>query len=467
MKRIVLSVVSLFCFIQFVFAVSVTVYNDDLALVRDVKDVVLTKGEQKVEIDDVSSKIDPTSVLPKFLSDADKIEVYEQNFDFDLVNTNKLLQQYIGSNIEIEKQLPNSSKDKITAKLLAVIGGIVVQSNDKIILNPQGEISLPKLPEGVRLKPTLSWLINSKVSGKKQLEITYQTAGLSWISDYIVVLDKNDKNLDINAWVTINNLSGTSYKDANLKLIAGDVNKVQENIGARGLFMAKAASFDAANEASFQEKSFFEYHMYELGRKTTLKSDEKKQIEFASSQSVPFDKKYVYDGTGMSNFSFNKYSRSAKDFWQQTNKKVNVKIEFKNDKSSNLGIPLPKGKMRVYKNDGKNIEFIGEDFIDHTPENELISLNLGDAFDITGDRAQTEFETGDKYSQETISITVKNSKDSDADVEVIEPLCRWSNWKILSASDKYTKKDSQTVFFKVKVPAKGEKNITYTVKYKW
>ncbi|MFA7674507.1 MAG: DUF4139 domain-containing protein [Endomicrobiia bacterium] len=466
MRKVFLSMLLICLFVQFVFAVSITVYNDDLALVRDIKDVILYKGEQKIEIDDVSSKIDPTSVLPKFLSDADKIDIYEQNFDFDLVNTNKLLQQYIGSNIEIEKQLPNSSKEKIAAKLLAVNGGIVVQSNDKIILNPEGEISLPKLPEGVRLKPTLSWLVNSKIIGKRQLEVTYQTSGLSWMSDYIVILDKDDKNLDINAWVTINNLSGTTYKDANLKLIAGDVNIVKNNIGPKRLLMAKSGSFDSANE-SFQEKSFFEYHMYELGRKTTIKSDEKKQIEFASAQLIPINKKYTYNGSQMDNFSFSKYSKTTKDFWQQSNKKVSIDIEFKNDKSSNLGIPLPKGKMRVYKNDGQSIEFVGEDTIDHTPENEIISLNLGNVFDVVGDRTQTEFILGDKSAQETFSISLRNSKDEEIEVEVIEPLYRWSTWRILSTTDKYIKKDSQNIVFKVKVPAKGEKNITYTVKYKW
>lgn len=466
MKKFFLSMLSICLFVQCVFAISITVYNDDLALVRDIKDIVLYKGEQKIEVDDVSSKIDPTSVLPKFLSDADNIDIYEQNFDFDLVNTNKLLQQYIGSNIEIEKQLPNSSKEKIAAKLLAVNGGIVIQSNDKIILNPEGEISLPKLPDGVRLKPTLSWLVNSKITGKRQLEITYQTSGLSWMADYIVILDKNDKNLDINAWVTINNLSGTTYKDANLKLIAGDVNIVKNDIEPRRMFMAKAASFDSGNE-SFQEKSFFEYHMYELGRKTTLKNDEKKQIEFTSAQLVPVNKKYTYNGSQMNNFTFSKYSKTTKDLWQQVNKKVNIDIEFKNDKSSNLGIPLPKGKMRVYKNDGQAIEFIGEDTIDHTPENEMINLNLGDVFDVVGDRIQTEFEVGDKTAQETFSITLKNSKDEEIEVEVVEPLYRWSSWKILSTTDKYIKKDSQTIIFKVKVPSKGEKNITYTVKYKW
>ncbi|MGE4385354.1 MAG: DUF4139 domain-containing protein [Endomicrobiaceae bacterium] len=464
MKIFFCSLVFVSFFVKFAFAVSVTVYNDDLALIRDVKEVVLSKGEQKIEFDDVSSKIDPASVLPKFLSDADKIQIYEQTFDFDLPNPNKLLQQCIGNNIEIEKY---SSKEKISAKLLAVNGGIVVQYNNKIILNPQGEISITELPEGIRLKPTLSWLVNSKISGKKQLEITYQTAGLSWVSDYIIVLDKNDNKMDVNAWFTVNNLSGTVYKDANLKLIAGDVNILRNNIGTRGVFMSKSASFDAANESSFKEKSFFEYHMYELGRKITLENDEKKQIQFASAQSVPVNKKYIYKGSMINNFVFNKYSRTTKDFWQQANKKVSANIEFKNNKSSNLGIPLPKGEMRVYKNDGGNIEFIGEDAIDHTPENELISLKLGDVFDVVGDRVQTEFETGDKYTKETFLITLKNSKNKEISAEVSEPLCRWSNWNILSSTDKYVKKDSQTIVFKVKVPAKGEKNITYTVKYKW
>ena len=445
MKKLFLTIL-LTCFVCSIsFAVSVTIYNNDLALIKDKHDVKLKKGIQKIEVDNVSTNIDPTSVLPKFSNNNDKIKINEQNFDYDLVNTNKLLQQYIGKDIEIEKD-SNSKKEVISGKLLAVNGGMVLQSKDKIILNPSGEVSLPKLPEGLRLKPTLSWVVDSQVEGNNNLEFTYQTSGISWNSDYVVVLSDDDSSLDINGWVTINNFSGATYDNANLKLVAGDVNVVREQsrkLYAKNMVMASVEG--AAVDESFEERSLFEYHMYDLSRKTTIKNNEKKQIQLITAQKVPAKKKYVYN------------SYNAID-------KVYAFLTFKNDKKSNLGLPLPKGKIRVYKNDGNSLEFVGEDKIDHTPENKDIDLKLGKVFDISVVRTQTDYR---KYSsaghQETNIIQLSNSKKEDIEIEVEENL--GLGWRILEMSDKYEKKNSQTIIFKVKVPANETYQLTYTVKY--
>lgn len=437
---------------SFIYAASVTIYNDNFALVKDTKDVSVKNGQQMIEIDEVSAKIDPTSVLPKFLSDSDKIAILEQNYDFDLVNSSKLLQKYIGKDITVERYLPNSQKEKISGKLLSVQGGTIIKTNnDKIVINPEGEISLPKMPEGLMLKPTLSWLINSKVSGKKKLELTYKTTGFSWVADYVAVLDKDDKKIDLNAWVTINNTSGATYKDAKLKLVAGDVNTVKEQRNTRVMLAKNAVMAEQAYDsaAGFQEQSFFEYHIYKLQRTANLKDNEKKQIEFTAAQNIPVEKKYTY--------------QSSK------NNKVEISLKFKNNKSSNLGLPLPKGKVRVFKSDGDSIEFVGEDMIDHTPENKDMRLTLGNAFDVTAEKKMTNSTRNNsaKQSEESYEIILKNAKDESVKVDVIETFYGWSNWKIVSNSQKFEKKDSNTAVFEVDIPAKSEKKVTYKVKYSW
>ena len=436
----------------FVYSAAVTIYNDNFALVRDTKEVDVKVGKQTIEVDDVSAKIDPTSVLPKFLSDANNITILEQNYDFDLVNSNKLLQKYIGKDITVERYLPNSQKEKISGKLLSVQGGTIIKTNnDKIVINPSGEISLPKMPDGLMLKPTLSWLINSKVAGKKKLELTYKITGFSWVADYVAVLDKDDKKVDLNAWVTINNTSGATYKDAKLKLVAGDVNTVKPATRATGVMLAKNAVMAEAayDEAGFQEQSFFEYHIYQLQRKADLKDNEKKQIEFTAAQNVPVEKKYTY--------------QSSK------NNKVEISLKFKNNKASNLGIPLPKGKVRVFKSDGDSIEFVGEDTIDHTPENKDMRLTLGNAFDVTAEKKMTSSSRNNssKQSEETYEIVLKNAKKEAVKVDVIETFYGWSNWKITSNSHKFENKDSSSVVFEIDVPAKSETKVTYKVKYTW
>ncbi len=301
------------------------------------------------------------------------------------------------------------------------------------------------------LKPTLSWLINSKVSGKKKLELTYKTTGFSWVADYVAVLDKDDKKIDLNAWVTINNTSGATYKDAKLKLVAGDVNTVKETRSSRVMLAKNAVAAEACYDeaAGFQEQSFFEYHIYKLQRKANLKDNEKKQIEFTAAQNIPVEKKYTYESS--------------------KNNKVEISLKFKNNKASNLGIPLPKGKVRVFKSDGDSIEFVGEDQIDHTPENKDMKLTIGNAFDVTAERKRTSSSSNNsaKQSEESYEITLKNAKAEAVKVDVIEKFYGWSNWKITSNSQKFEKKDSNTAVFEVDVPAKGEKKVTYKVKYSW
>lgn len=447
MKNIISVIFVLFIASQFLFAVSVTIYNNDLALVRDTKNVKLTKGVQNIEVDEVAAKIDPTSVLPKFLSNANKIKILEQNFDFDLVNTDKLLSKYIGENIEIERT-GEDKRGKLTGKLLAAYGGLVVQNENKIVLNPQGEISLSKLPEDLKLKPTLIWLVESETEGNSQIEISYQTGGISWNADYVLVTNEKDTSADITGWVTINNNAGATFKDAKLKLIAGDINRVSQNRYSQKRMMAPLMAEAAAVDSSFEEKSFFEYHMYELQRKSTLKDREIKQIEFISAKNIPVKKVFTYNA-------------------DIDPVKVKVTLDLKNSKENNLGIPLPKGRVRVSKYDSDSIEFIGEDSIDHTAKDAKLSINIGNAFDITGKKIQTNSKTEGKTSYQSFSINIKNSKNTSADVNVEETLNAWSNWEIKENSVPFVKKDNSTIEFSVNIPANTEKEIKYTVKYWW
>jgi hypothetical protein len=426
--------------------VAVTVYNNNRALVREVRNITLKKGVQTLEFDSVASNIDPTSVLPKFLNNS-SVKVLEQNFDYDLVNTNKLFTKYIGENIEVERT-GTDKRAKLTGKLLSVQGGLVVQSSDKIVINPQGEISLSKLPEGLRLKPTLVWLVDSETAGTEKMEVSYQTSGISWNADYVLVTNEEDTVADIAGWVTVNNNSGASFNDAKLKLIAGDVNIAQPAAMARNevrYFAAKTADVAAP---SFQEKSFFEYHIYELQRKSTIKNNEIKQIEFISASKIPIKKVFTYNGVN-------------------NGKKVTVNLDFKNSKENNLGIPLPKGRVRANKYDGDSMEFIGEDNIDHTAKDAKLSIYIGNAFDITGERIQTNYKVSGSSAEESFKIIVKNSKDTPVEVNIVEPLYRWTNWKIIQNSNAFTKKDSKTVEFLVSVAASSETVVTYTVKYSW
>ncbi|MDR1695340.1 MAG: hypothetical protein LBR69_01720 [Endomicrobium sp.] len=432
--------------------VALTVYNGNLALVKDSREVSLKNGVQVLEFDDVAAFIDPASVLPKFLNENTQVKVLEQNFDYDLVNTDKLLSKYIGRDIEIER-VGEDKRGKLKGKLLSSSNGIVVQTDSKIVLNPKGEISLSKLPEDLRLKPTLTWLVSSGFEGKNKMEVSYQTSGISWSADYVLVTDEKDEKdekADITGWVTVNNKSGAAYKDAKLKFIAGDVNMVRK-YPSSGALRNKAFAADmpiAESAASFEEKSFFEYHIYELQRKSTVKDNEIKQIEFASCSGFPVKKVFTYDG-------------------MKNGRKVTVTLDFKNSKENGLGIPLPKGKVRVSKYDGGSMEFIGEDMIDHTAKDAKISLNIGSAFDITGERTQTSYKSESKSSEESFKITVKNGKDVPAEVNVVEKLYRRADWKIEKNSIPYVKKDSSTAEFLITVPANGEKSFTYTVRYWW
>lgn len=428
--------------------VAVTIYNDGKALVKEIRGIKLKKGVQTIEFDDVAAKIDASSVLPKFFNNARKIKILEQNFDYDLLSPEKLLAEYIGKEVEVERTGDDSRRGKIKGSLLSLDGGLAVRTDKKIILNPSGEISMEQMPDGLRLKPTLTWLVDSSFEGADKMEVSYQTSGMNWHADYVMVTDEKDAFADITGWVTVNNNSGSEFKDAKIKLVAGDVNTADDRDeylyeAGEDIKFAETRAFP-----SFEEKPFFEYHIYELRRKSSLKNNEIKQIEFISAKNIRIKKVLTYNGA-------------------HNGSKVAVNFEFKNSEENNLAIPLPKGRIRVSKYCGDSMEFIGEDNIDHTAKDAEISLYTGNAFDITGERKRTNYKTSSKSMEESYKITVKNSKNSSVDVKIVEPMHGWDEWKITESSAKFSKKDSHTAECLINVAAGSEKTVTYTVKYVW
>jgi hypothetical protein len=324
-------------------------------------------------------------------------------------------------------------------------------------------VDFTSLPEGLLTKPTLMWQIASEKAGQHLSEVSYLTRGINWLCDYVVVIDKDDKNIDLSGWVTINNMSGVTYKNAGLKLIAGEVHRVapEEALGEGGM-VDEERSLKMASAPQFEEKSFFEYHMYSLQRRTTLKDNQTKQITLLSAANVPVKKLFLYDAAldyGWYNY---REEESSKE------QKIKTKIEIVNSQKNNLGMPLPKGKIKVYKKDTDgSLEFIGEDQIDHTPKDEKVRLYLGDAFDVVAERKRIDYKSYGRTADETIEISLRNHKSEDIEINVVEHLWRYMNWDITAKSHEFTKKDAQSVEFIIPVKKDGETKLKYTVHYWW
>ena len=455
-------------------ATEVTVYNSNLGVVKEVRPIVLKNGINEIKVEDVAAQIDPTSVHFKSLTAPDAVTVLEQDFRYDLASPDAILNRYLGKEIELQRVSGRDGEkvDSVKGILLSNSNGRVIQSGGKILINPPGNPVLTELPEGLLTKPTLVWKLNSTKGGSHDGEISYMTAGMSWSADYVLVADKDDAKGDLTAWTTVVNNSGATYKDAKLKLVAGDVHRAEAPMRAYGMMKARAMDMAAAETApNMRESSFFEYHMYTLARPTTLEQNSSKQVEMASAANIPIRKIFVYDGA--ENLYYGGFGSSG--YWDpnyglQSNKKVSVILELDNKKSSGLGIPLPKGRVRVYKKDDDgSLQFAGEDSIDHTPKDEKVRVKMGEAFDLVGERKRSDYSSdlNRRRFEETFEIKLRNHKDSDATVKVVEHLYRWNNWKIVDSSAKYEKKDAQTIEFSVPVAKDGESVVTYTVKYSW
>jgi hypothetical protein len=447
---------------------ALTVYNQGTALVRDRRQFNFQQGYNEIDFRDVAATIDPTSVLFKSLTDPEGTVVLEQNYEFDLVGAAALLEKYLDQEILVVTEDGTSYR----GNLLSGRGDIILQGSDGQVtvvkLDNVQEFSFPELPEGLITKPTLVWHLLSDQAGAQDVEITYLSGGISWQADYVLLLTSDEDAIDLDGWVTLSNTSGTTFKDAQLKLIAGDLQRLKQAGYAVDEVYYEAERLAAAPQV--EEREFFEYHLYEIPRLVSVRDNESKQIEFVSSIGVPAEKFFVYDGSGCQSNPwycyFYGYPQTEPSYGIASNPKVMVMLEFDTEE---VEADLPRGRVRVYQEDIDGAALlIGEDTIDHTPEGESVRLYVGDAFDIVGERIQTDFRRPTKKRlEEDFEITLRNHKDEAVEVRVVEHLFRWSEWRIYSANADHTKLDSSTIEFKVKVPANGEILLRYSVRYQW
>jgi hypothetical protein len=445
------------------------------AVVKETRTAKLVEGVTDLKFTDVAEFIDPTTVSIVDLTDPAGTSVLEQNFQFDLASPMKILERYVDREIGYVQEKDGAVVKSLTGRLISTNQGqLVLQTPEGLRFLNYGDpgIRLPALPEGLITRPTLVWKLRSAAAGDHKVRTTYQTQGMTWRADYNLVLAADDKTADVGAWVSLLNLCGARFTNARLKLIAGDVNRVQPRDG-RGDWTPRKARGVKSDESGFQEKAFFEYHLYTLPRRTDVLDQTTQQLTlFPTARGVAVEKVLVYYGLPeAASWSFVPNPRTDRDIRSSSNPKVDVYVRLKNSKDNRMGMPLPKGKVRVYKEDDADgtLEFVGEDLIDHTPKDESVLVKLGQAFDVVGERTQTDFKIDERghWLTDTYKITLRNHKDAPVKVIVKENLFRWVNWEVVQKSDDFVKVDARTIHFEVEVPANGEKTITYTARYTW
>jgi len=430
--------------------VAVTVYNNNLALVRDRRKIDLGTGETRLTFMDVAEQIRPETVSLRSVSTPGSIRIVEQNYEYDLMSPEKLMEKFVGKKVKLQNFSKDLSMDSVEAELLSLNNGPVYKVGSEIYLGYPGNVVLPEVPENLIAKPSLIWTIDND-QAKQEVEATYLTGGIGWKADYVVRMSKDEKKADIDAWVTLDNQSGATYANAQLKLVAGEVNIVPQAAP-----MLKVGRGGAMAEAAMMvEESFAEYHLYTLPRRTTIKQAQSKQVSLFNASEIAVGKKYEFRGQG---YYF--YQRMP----QMAPEKVGVFVEFRNDEANHLGVPLPAGVMRLYQEDSDGmLQFSGEDRVDHTPKDEKVRLRMGNAFDVVGERVQSDFQIiASNTFESSYKITLRNHKESDVVVDVVEPMT--ADWKIIESSIPSEKRDAQTAVFSVPVKADGEVVLTYRVR---
>jgi len=457
---------------------ALTIYNQDFAVVRDTVPLDLKSGVNNVRYADATARVEPASVILRDPAGKRSLQIWEQNYRNDPVTQELLLSLFEGKTIDFQNiRLKDNtqSRELIPGKIIrsGYVPGSgseqpIIEVNGKLQFTLPGTPLFPDLGDDTVLKPTLNWLLQSDKPGKFDAEVSYITGGFTWEADYNLVSPEKGDTVDLIGWVTMNNQSGKTFRDAKIKLMAGDVNKIQPMpvekawSGMRQMAMAGEAA------PAVTEKAFDEFHLYSLARPTTLLDRETKQVEFVRATDVKAPVIYVYDGA--SGYRFYGGLNYNQDYGREGNKKVRVMREFVNAETNHLGMALPKGKLRFYRRDTDGqMEFVGEDMIDHTPRNETIRVTSGNAFDLVGERKQTNFrvDTSDKWLDESFEIKLHNHKQEPVEFRVVEHLYRWSSWDITQKSDDFKKTDAQTIEFRVPVKPDEERTVTYTVHYSW
>jgi hypothetical protein len=440
-------------------SVAVTIYNENLALVKDQRRIALEAGRNRLALREVSARIQPETALLRSLSHPGSLTLLEQNFDFDLLTPAKLLEKYVGREVRIVRTHPTTGAESVeTATVLAANGGVVLRIGDRIETGLPGRIVYDGVPASLRDRPTLVSELESTRAGQQALELSYLTGGLAWKADYVAELNAADTALDLNGWVTLTNTSGTSYPNAKLQLVAGDVNRVRDELRMAARTAEMRAS--GAPAPKMAQEALFEYHLYTLQRPTTIADKQTKQVSLLSAEGVPAVKELVLQGADYY------YRSSVGGIGQKM--KVGVFVQLENRESARLGMPMPKGVVRVYKRDSAgNAQFVGEDRIDHTPKNETVRLKLGDAFDVTADKKQTDFKRREPTNrasyvfESAYEIVLRNAKKQAETVVVREPVP--GDWSMIEESQAHAKVAAGTAEWRIRVPAGGSTTLRYRV----
>jgi len=479
---------------------SLTIYNQDFAVVRQELPLDLKSGENLINVNDITMHLEPDSVILRDPAGKHNLHVLEQNYRADPVSESLLLSLYEGKTINFEVGTgPGTQiiKGKVIRSgytphddfamnrygqnyyqaqmaVAAATGQPIIEVNGQLRFSLPGTPIFPSLTDDTILKPRLEWLLATDKAGKFPAELSYVTSGMSWQADYNIVAPEKGDVVDVIGWVTMDNQTGRTFENARIKLMAGDVNKIQP--GSAGVVVMRMAASAATDMVGppVTEKGFDEYHLYTLERSTTLRDRETKQVEFIHATGVNTKQVYIYEGVKIDPNRYNGWNweniRNDHSYGTESNPKIWVMREFVNSQANHLGMPLPKGRVRFYRrNDDGQVEFTGENTIDHTPRDETIRIYTGNAFDLTGERRRVNYvvEMGKSSATETFEIKVRNHKKEPVEVRVVEHLYRGKNWEITTKSDDYKKKDSQTIEFPVTVNPDGEKVITYTAHYTW
>jgi hypothetical protein len=438
-------------------SVAITVYNQNFGLVREIRTLDLRSGQVSLEYGDVASSIQPETVHIRPLRGG-PLAVLEQNYQYDLLSPQKLLEKYVGRTVNVYRTNPQTGVDEaVVAEVLSVNGGPILRIGDEITFNYPGRFGFPELPDNLIAEPTLLWRLDA-TGGRQQVEVSYLTQALNWKADYVMVLDEDDRRAGLTGWVTLTNQSGTSYENARLQLVAGDIQRVS-GASMPSAVRERMMGDVIAQEAGFTENAFFEYHLYTLGRPASVLNNEQKQVTLLESEGFGVEKKLIFHGA--THYYRGQYGQVT------SNQKVGVFLDFVNSERNGLGMPLPKGIVRVYKRDHTGAQqFIGEDQIDHTPRDEELRIKMGEAFDVVGDRAQMDYTiVSSCVSESTWRIDLRNHKDEDVEVMLVEPV--GGDWEILSSTHPFEQLDAWTFTLNPRVEANDETRVEYRVRVRW
>jgi hypothetical protein len=439
---------------------SLTVYNSNIALVRDVRKLQVPRGVFDLQFMDIAATVNPATVHFRSLSEPSRVSVLEQNYEYDLLEPDKLLRKYVGRDVTLVRRRQEGGatiEEPVTARLLSYNQAPVWQIGKEIVTGLGADhIRFPEVPGNLYSRPTLIWSLNNEGGLRHRVEASYLAGNLTWNADYVLTVGRDDKAADIDGWVTVNNGSGTAFRNARLQLVAGDLNRVQSATGRMEL-AERLARQDAAVSREMTQESFGDYHLYTLDRKTTINNNQTKQVSMLGASNFPILKRYIVDGQAF-------YYRNAQHPGSPLKDVVKVVYQFKNEEKAGLGLPMPSGVVRVYQADSKGgVQFVGEDRIDHTPKDETLNVKIGHAFDVVATRKQIDFEkiTSTVYEME-FEIVLRNHKTTTVSVEVNEPI--GGTWRMLRSSHQWTKTDAWAAQFNVPVASNGEATLRYRVR---